>query len=282
MNNIKIGIIGVGFVGNAVYSFYKKNNINVIRFDLDKSKADFDSLELFLNENPDCIFICVPTPQNLNDCDFSIVKNICLDIEEISKINNVSYNIIIKSTVSPLFLSELKKSINNCVLITSPEFLIQRTANENFENSQFLIWGCENNDILDKIINDLCWTVNFPQLKKVYRFNDIEMPMKFKYAHNVMGALNVLISNVMFDYIKDDDIYNNNFKEFLVLTEHFTDTYLTVPGYDNERGFGGACFPKDLNSFIYQINNDLNMSKEEIEFIELAQKLNNKLRKLIK
>lgn len=25
--------------------------------------------------------------------------------------------------------------------------ITQRTANENFENSQFLIWGCENNDI---------------------------------------------------------------------------------------------------------------------------------------
>ncbi|MCK9417680.1 hypothetical protein M0Q97_13640 [Candidatus Dojkabacteria bacterium] len=219
MNNIKIGIIGVGFVGNAVYSFYKKNNINVIRLDLDKSKADFDNLDLFLNENPDYIFICVPTPQNLNGCDFSIVKNTCLAIEEISKINNVSYNLIIKSTVSPIFLSELKKSINNCVLITSPEFLTQRTANENFENSQFLIWGCENNDILDKIIDDLC--VNFTQLKKVYKFNDIEMPMKFKYAHNVMGAINVLISNVMFDYINDNDIYNMEFKEFLYKKEKF-------------------------------------------------------------
>lgn len=48
----------------------------------------------------------------------------------------------------------------------------------------------------------------------------------------------------------------------------------------NNIKIGGACFPKDLNSFIYQINNDLNMTKEEIEFIELAQKLNNKLRKI--
>ena len=67
---------------------------------------------------------------------------------------------------------------------------------------------------------------------------------------------------------------NNGYAIDRTKASHFANLYLaqrfnTIPG-----------IPKDLNSFIYQINNDLNMTKEEINFIELAQKLNNKLRNI--
>jgi len=30
-------------------------------------------------------------------------------------------------------------------------------------------------------------------------------------------------------------------------------SHTKVPGIDNDRGFGGTCFPKDLNSLIHQM-----------------------------
>ena len=58
---MNIGIIGQGFVGNAVYNKFK-NYYNVLTFDLDKSLCN-SSLEEINNE---CkyIFVCLPTPMN--------------------------------------------------------------------------------------------------------------------------------------------------------------------------------------------------------------------------
>jgi len=273
---IKIGIIGLGFVGNAVYSFYGDKNFNIIKYDIQREKSDFNTLNDFLNEKPEYIFLCVPTPEVNHKSNFGIIGDLLLEIEEYSIRNNHEFKIIIKSTVSPEFLKTLKTRINNSILITFPEFLSQKTAVEDFENSEILIFGCENQVVLDKTIFDLC--VGFSKLTKVYKFYDIGTPMKFKYVHNVMGALSILMSNIMFDYINDEHIYSI-FKEFLVKTNHFTDTYLNVPGHDGSRGFGGACFPKDLVSFIEQISVDENISTEEFEFIAKAKILNNKLRK---
>ena len=43
------------------------------------------------------------------------------------------------------------------------------------------------------------------------------------------------------------------------------DSHLDVPGHDGKLGFGGACFPKDLNSLIVQMeshNLNADMFKE--------------------
>ena len=42
-------------------------------------------------------------------------------------------------------------------------------------------------------------------------------------------------------------------------------SHTKVPGIDNDRGFGGTCFPKDLNSLIVQMESfgvDADMLKE--------------------
>jgi UDPglucose 6-dehydrogenase len=33
-------------------------------------------------------------------------------------------------------------------------------------------------------------------------------------------------------------------------------SHTRVPGIDNDRGFGGTCFPKDLNSLIVQLEKE--------------------------
>jgi UDP-glucose 6-dehydrogenase len=271
----KLGIIGLGFVGNAVYLHYSQY-FKTIRLDVDKNKSDFDNLSDFLNENPDYILICLPTPVVDGHSDFSIVGDMCLAIDGEGIKRNIKYNIVIKSTTSPVYLFNLKKRINNSVLITFPEFLSQRTANEDFRDSEFLVFGCEDNKIRDIAIHDLA--VGFDELQRVFDYGNIEIPMKFKYAHNVMGAISVLMSNIMYDYINNKFAYYD-FKDFLILTKHFTGTYLNVPGHDGQRGFGGACFPKDLISFIEQITHDKNISWEEYELMRIVEDVNNKIRK---
>ena len=54
-------------------------------------------------------------------------------------------------------------------------------------------------------------------------------------------------------------------------------SHTKVPGIDNDRGFGGTCFPKDLNSLIVQMENlDVNA-----DMLKEVWKYNQQIRKVI-
>ena len=54
-------------------------------------------------------------------------------------------------------------------------------------------------------------------------------------------------------------------------------SHTKVPGIDNDRGFGGTCFPKDLNSLIVQMENlDVNA-----DMFKEVWKYNQQIRKVI-
>ncbi len=134
---MKIGIVGYGFVGKAVdYGF--KRNIEKIIIDpkLDTSISNLKS------HNPEFIFICVPTPMNLDgDQDSSIIEKV---LAEINKDYSESV-VIVKSTVLPSIIEKLSKSHKHFVY--NPEFLREKTANEDFVNASSLILGGESDDL---------------------------------------------------------------------------------------------------------------------------------------
>ena len=89
---MNIGIIGQGFVGNAVFQKFK-NFYNVYTYDLIKAKSNSD----FENISTHCkvVFICLPTPMNADgSCDISIVKGVLKKLNKHGK-----KTIILKSTV---------------------------------------------------------------------------------------------------------------------------------------------------------------------------------------
>ena len=67
-----IGIIGNGFVGNAVYQNLR-DKVTCKVFDVDKNKS-FNSLDEVLRQA--FIFVCLPTPmKSSGECDLSILDN---------------------------------------------------------------------------------------------------------------------------------------------------------------------------------------------------------------
>ena len=53
-------------------------------------------------------------------------------------------------------------------------------------------------------------------------------------------------------------------------------SHTKVPGIDNDRGFGGTCFPKDLNSLIVQMEKygvNADMFKEVWKYNEQIRKV---------
>jgi len=91
-----IGIIGQGFVGNAVYQKFKKY-YDVVTNDLDENKSTSTLPNLVMI--CDTIFLCLPTPmKESGQCDLSILENVLgqidllvdnLESEKISNNNDI-------------------------------------------------------------------------------------------------------------------------------------------------------------------------------------------------
>ena len=71
---MNIGILGQGFVGNAVYQKFK-SFFKVYTYDLKKELSNSTYNELV--ENCNVIFICIPTPMNKDgSCNIDLVKKV--------------------------------------------------------------------------------------------------------------------------------------------------------------------------------------------------------------
>jgi UDPglucose 6-dehydrogenase len=130
-----IGIIGQGFVGNAVYQKFK-HYYDVLTFDLDETKSN--STEKDLIEKAEVIFVCLPTPMNRDgSCNIDIVESV------IKKINESATDkiVVIKSTITPGTTNKLNSKYKNITITFNPEFLTERNAIEDYENQNRIILG---------------------------------------------------------------------------------------------------------------------------------------------
>ena len=132
---MNIGIIGQGFVGNAVYQKFKKY-FDIKTYDLDSSRCNsgFEDLVIFSN----IIFLCLPTPMNSDgSCNTSIVE------ELLDKINKKKKDliIVIKSTIPPGTTARYNEIYKNLSIVFNPEFLTERNAVSDYENQSRIIIG---------------------------------------------------------------------------------------------------------------------------------------------
>ena len=89
-----IGIVGQGFVGNAIYQKFK-NFYDIATYDLDETKSN-SSEEVTMSK--EIVFVCLPTPMKVDgDCYTGIVE------EAVQKIYNYGKCkvAVIKSTGPP-------------------------------------------------------------------------------------------------------------------------------------------------------------------------------------
>ena len=108
---MKVGIIGFGFVGNALFKGMKKS-VDIIKID-PKLGTDINDLISF---EPDFVFISVPTPMNDDGAqDLSILNSVFDQIKD-SQLNTT---LILKSTVTPENLHHLEKKLE---FVYNPEF----------------------------------------------------------------------------------------------------------------------------------------------------------------
>ena len=230
----KIGIIGNGFVGEAL-AFAFSSSFEICINDIDKSKSTHKLNEIY---ECDFIFVCVPTPMFKDGTqDISFIEDV------FSKAKHGPLYII-KSTVVP---GTTKKLIDkyNLNIIFSPEFLTERTAKLDMLTQSRIILGGETR------LTNLAAQIFKARFKnKNIIETDSNTAELVKYMNNIFFATKVSIMN---EFKLISDKIDANWEDALFgfsSDGRVGDSHLNVPGHDGKLGYGGTCFPKDVSSFI--------------------------------
>ena len=234
---MKVGIIGLGFVGSALLNGLK-DNVEVMKIDPKIGTSTND----LLNFNPDVIFISVPTPMNNDGTqDISILDGVINEIKSL-KLESL---VVLKSTLLPSSIKLIEKKIERFVY--NPEFLREKTASEDFINSSFIIFG--GNDNNSKILSDFYTNYTLCKSGDHVFLNAVEASL-VKYAINSFLATKVIFFNQLFDiFAKLGPSGNwNKVIDAVGKDNRVGISHMEVPGHDGRKGFGGACFPKDTNA----------------------------------
>ena len=257
---ISIGIIGRGFVGTAVahgFSHQTGYGADIRIYDNNPEKSQ-NTLEDTVN-NSEFIFLSVPTPADKEGFnDLSIVKSVLADIDSVCK--SVDNIILIRSTVVPGTTRSLQIQFPKLRLIFNPEFLTERSAAFDFINQTRVILG-----------GDKHHTQRVKYLYK-HRFGDyipvletnLETAEMIKYMNNLFFATKVSFLNEMKLLADKVGVNWTEAVDGFSLDGRIGHSHLSVPGPDGKFGFGGSCFPKDIQALIKfgEINGvDMNVLK---------------------
>jgi len=242
---VLIGIIGQGFVGSAIREGLK-NYYSVMTYDLDKKKCN--ATHKSVCENADIIFVCLPTPMRKNGkCDTRILETAIKKIDQECSEIGTKPNLVIKSTVPPGTTDRINK---NCALdiCFSPEFLTEANSFDDFKNQTRIIVGGKGARKVKQMFRK-----PFPKIPIV--ITKAATAETVKYFINCFLASKVTFANQMYDICEALEVDYDKVCEYALLDSRLGRSHWAVPGPDGDRGFGGHCFPKDLEALIYTSNN---------------------------
>lgn len=232
-----IGVVGNGFIGKAIHQ-HLKNYFNVLVYDIDKSRCLNDLSEVY---NSEIVFICLPTPMSKiegGECNLSIINNFFSNIPK-----NTSSLFVIKSTVPIGTTNQLSQERKDLKIVHSPEFLTANNAVEDFKNSSRNIVGGDSQLLLD-LYNHV-----FPNGKNMMVSSDESETIK--YFANTFLATKVIFFNMMYDLSLKKSMDYQNLVNGVCSDDRIGFSHSKIPGPDGDRGFGGTCFPKDINALIH-------------------------------
>jgi UDPglucose 6-dehydrogenase len=258
-----IGIVGQGFVGNAVYQKFKKY-YEVNTYDLDSTKCNSLKIDTIGNK---IVFVCLPTPMNQDgSCNTTLVEDTIKDISDLG----TSEIVVIKSTVSPGTTVRINSLYPNLQIVFNPEFLTERNAVSDYENQNRIILGgprpatTELKQIFSKV---------FPN-SHIIKTDSTHAEM-VKYLTNTFLSVKVSFANEIYQLCGKLGIDYDKVIEYATMDNRLGESHWGVPGPDGDFGFGGHCFPKDLAALIY-LTTQLNTTDN---VLMATQKTNDEIRK---
>jgi UDPglucose 6-dehydrogenase len=257
---MKIGVIGIGYVGLATGVCLAEFGHEVTMMDIDDRKIKIlkkfkspiyePGIEELMMKNKDrisfttkledaakdVIFLCLPTPDNgKGEADLSYIFDTA---KKLAKIANNCF-IVVKSTVPVGTCDGLKKMLPNAEIVSNPEFLREGTAIHDFMNPDRIVIGVENErakQIMKKV---------YEKQKDKIIFMDLKSAEMVKYASNAFLALKISFINEIARLCEATGANVNNVKIGVGSDKRISPHFLNAG-----IGWGGSCFPKDVNALI--------------------------------
>ena len=249
MTKFKVGVIGNGFVGESqAFAFSPTTDLRI--YDVDPLKSTHTKEQL---DECDFIFVCVPTPMKKDGSqDTSYIDKV---FEE--AIEGPIY--IIKSTILPGTTKNLQDKYKHLKIIFSPEFLTERTAKLDMLTQARIVLGGDKqltnkaSELFEQrfrnkhiIQTDSATAELIKYMNNTFFATKVSIINEFKLLANKIGAN---WSDALYGFASDGRI---------------GDSHLHVPGPDGRMGYGGTCFPKDVNALLtFARENGVNLNTIE-------------------
>ena len=302
---MKISVIGTGYVGLVTGTCLAEMGNDVVCVDNDPGKlsklnnADVPiyepGLEVLFHRNiakkrlhfsndlagtvnnTDIVFLCLPTPQSEDgSADLKYVLKVAEDIGEILHNNPQSgYKIIVNKSTVPVGTSKLvenavkKNTTAKFDVVSNPEFLREGYAVEDFMKPDRIVIGSNSKKALDtmKALYEPFVRQGNPIIEM-----EPESSEMTKYASNSYLAMRITFMNQLANLAERVGADIDNIRKGMGADSRIGKRFLFAG-----IGYGGSCFPKDVNALI-------NTSKEnnsELNLLTIVDKSNHDQKRII-
>ena len=172
-----------------------------------------------------------------------IIEPVLQELNQLCKKDKI---IVIKSTVPPGTTENWNKKYKNIRIVFNPEFLTEANSIEDFKNQNRIVIGGPRNSATK--VRRLYKKV-FPKVPIIKTSSSIAETVK--YFTNCFLATKVSFANEMYEICQGLDIDYDKVIEYAQYDTRIGKSHLEVPGPDGDFGYGGHCFPKDIQALIY-------------------------------
>ena len=267
-----IGVVGHGFVGKAVE--------RALHHDMDRFLVDPNygtNIDQLISRQPLLTFVCTPTPTTSKGrIDAAVTVDAVLKL-----INNSQSAVVLKSTATPDVIEKICRAVEQkgCPdrFIYAPEFLTEKNADHEYCNPKFMVFGG-----MEQCVSEFCeflhsaTAIIMPKNTEddggIHVCHPVEASF-VKYAINAFLALKVTFLNQLHDAMEDEQYTVSPLRVLKILAAEprMGSSHWRAPGPDGKRGFGGACFPKDVAA--------LTTYSDKLSLLEKMMDINNEYRK---
>lgn len=232
----RIGIMGAGVVGGTLAQVLRDEGYDPKIYD--PFKPGLDNLSVM--ENLDIAFICVWTPMVDNSMDESTVFEA---VDQLCSVPDLAPDLIaIRSTILPGTISILIDAYPEQEFAFVPEFLTEADPYGTMRHTDRIIIGtcCGSQPELEKVLSQVSPGSPIIRMKP-------EEAVMVKLSSNGLLAAKVAIAVELAEICEAYDVDWETVRGGIGLDRRINPDHLRVT---EEKGYGGSCFPKDVQGLI--------------------------------
>jgi len=235
---------------NAEVTIYEPGLEIIFSRNIEKKRLIFtgDLKQAVLNS--EVVFLCLPTPQGEDgSADLQYVLGVAKEIGGILKSSgNKEYKIIVNKSTVPVGTAQLveneirKEGGDNFDIVSNPEFLREGFAVEDFMKPDRIVIGSESKIALEKM--RLLYEPFVRQGNPIVEMNTASSEVT-KYAANSYLAMRITYMNELANFCEAVGADIDNVRRGMGTDSRIGKRFLFAG-----IGYGGSCFPKDVNALI--------------------------------